>query len=96
MRVENGGSSRELSGNGVVIGHHDVGAEVMTFDKLTYAGNLASLRSVQDHSKHHFVQADIRDRTAVASALAEFRPDRIYHLAAESHVDRSISSAAER
>jgi dTDP-glucose 4,6-dehydratase len=73
----------------------DVGAEVLTFDKLTYAGNLANLRDVEDSPNHRFVRADICDRAAVATAFQEFQPDRIYHLAAESHVDRSIDGSAD-
>lgn len=73
----------------------DVGAEVLTLDKLTYAGNLASLRTVDAAPNHRFVRADICDRRAVVSALEEFQPDRIYHLAAESHVDRSIDGPAD-
>jgi dTDP-glucose 4,6-dehydratase len=73
----------------------DVGAEVLTFDKLTYAGNLASLRSVENLPNHRFLKADICDHRAVAAMLDEFKPDRIYHLAAESHVDRSIDGAAD-
>jgi dTDP-glucose 4,6-dehydratase len=69
------------------------GAKVLTIDKLTYAGTRTSLRSVDDHPNHHFVQADICDETAVARALFEFRPERIIHLAAETHVDRSITGA---
>ena len=73
----------------------EVGAEVLTLDKLTYAGNLANLAPVEDHANHRFVRADICDRTAVDAAVESFRPDRIYHLAAESHVDRSITGAAD-
>jgi dTDP-glucose 4,6-dehydratase len=73
----------------------EVGAEVLTFDKLTYAGNLESLSAVKDNPRHRFLKADICDPAAVAQAFAEFQPDRIYHLAAESHVDRSITGAAE-
>ncbi len=74
---------------------NEVGAEVLTFDKLTYAGSLASLAEVEGKPNHRFVQADICDAEAVASAISGFGPDRIYHLAAESHVDRSISGAAD-
>jgi dTDP-glucose 4,6-dehydratase len=69
------------------------GATVLTVDKLTYAGTRTSLKAVDDHPNHHFVQADICDETAVARALSEFRPQRIIHLAAETHVDRSITGA---
>jgi dTDP-glucose 4,6-dehydratase len=72
-----------------------VGAEVLNVDKLTYAGNLASLKSIDNASNYHFLKADICDRAAMATAMADFRPDRIMHLAAESHVDRSISGAGD-
>ena len=71
------------------------GYEVLNVDKLTYAGNLASLRDVDGKANYHFLQADICDRAAMEQAVALFRPDRIMHLAAESHVDRSITRAAE-
>ena len=71
------------------------GHQVLTIDALTYAGNLASLRDVEGHGNHRFLKADIRDRAAMDAAIADFRPDRIMHLAAESHVDRSINGAAE-
>ncbi|MFC3173279.1 dTDP-glucose 4,6-dehydratase [Novosphingobium bradum] len=71
------------------------GYEVLNVDKLTYAGNLASLRDVEGRANYRFLQADICDRAAMEQAVAGFRPDRIMHLAAESHVDRSITGAAE-
>ncbi|HWU01961.1 MAG TPA: dTDP-glucose 4,6-dehydratase [Novosphingobium sp.] len=71
------------------------GYEVLTIDALTYAGNLASLRAVEGRGNHRFVQADIRDAGAMQAAVAGFRPNRIMHLAAESHVDRSITGAGE-
>jgi len=71
------------------------GHEVLTIDALTYAGNLASLRAVEDNPRHRFLKADIRDGAAMTAAVADFRPDRIMHLAAESHVDRSITGAAD-
>lgn len=66
------------------------GLEVLTFDKLTYAGNLASLAPVADNPRHRFVRGDICDAAAVREALEGFKPDLVMHLAAESHVDRSI------
>jgi len=72
-----------------------LGAEVLTVDKLTYAGNLESLRTIENAPNHRFLKADICDRGAIADAFASFRPDRVYHLAAESHVDRSITGAAD-
>ncbi|MDB5711825.1 MAG: dTDP-glucose 4,6-dehydratase [Sphingomonas bacterium] len=73
----------------------DKGEDVLTIDALTYAGNLASLRPVEDQPNHRFLRADIRDHVAMEQAIADFRPDRIFHLAAESHVDRSITGAAD-
>ncbi|QHQ34088.1 dTDP-glucose 4,6-dehydratase [Algicella marina] len=70
------------------------GLEVVNLDALTYAANIANVASVAGHPNYAFVQADIRDRTAVDSALAEHQPDAVMHLAAESHVDRSIDGPA--
>ena len=72
----------------------DVGAAVLVVDKLTYAGNLASLAPVADRSGYQFVQADICDAGALEQAIIAFQPDAIMHLAAESHVDRSIDGPA--
>ena len=63
---------------------------VVNVDKLTYAGNLETLGAVQGHERHVFRQIDICDGQAIRAVLEECRPDRIMHLAAESHVDRSI------
>lgn len=68
--------------------------EVLNLDKLTYAGNLESLETVADSPRYRFVQADIADSEQVAATLAEFQPDAVMHLAAESHVDRSIDGPA--
>ncbi|MCY1281500.1 dTDP-glucose 4,6-dehydratase 2 [compost metagenome] len=68
--------------------------EVLNLDKLTYAGNLESLASVADSPRYQFVQADIADSEAVSAVLARFQPDAVMHLAAESHVDRSIDGPA--
>ena len=64
--------------------------EVLNFDKLTYAGTLTTVEGVAQSDRYRFVQADICDADAVCRAIAGFRPDVITHLAAESHVDRSI------
>ncbi|MET3761236.1 dTDP-glucose 4,6-dehydratase [Sphingomonas sp. UYEF23] len=69
--------------------------DVLTIDALTYAGNEASLREVAGRPNHRFLKGDIRDRAAMAEAFASFRPDRVMHLAAESHVDRSITGALD-
>ena len=71
------------------------GFDVLTLDALTYAGCKASLRAVEGRNNHRFLEADICDRAAMDTAIAGFRPDRIMHLAAESHVDRSITGAAD-
>ena len=70
-------------------------AEVLNLDKLTYAGNLDSLKPIEGANNYSFVQADICDRNAVVAAIEGFRPDHIMHLAAESHVDRSITGAGD-
>ena len=70
------------------------GERVVTVDKLTYAGNLDNLASVIDHPNHVFICADICDRTAMAAVLRDHCPRTLYHLAAESHVDRSIDGPA--
>ncbi|AOT09691.1 dTDP-glucose 4,6-dehydratase [Pseudoalteromonas luteoviolacea] len=68
---------------------------VINFDKLTYAGNLESLKSVEGNERYHFVQGDICDRSLVAHTFEKYQPDFIMHLAAESHVDRSIDGPGE-
>jgi dTDP-glucose 4,6-dehydratase len=73
----------------------EIGAEVLNFDKLTYAGNLASLKEVENYPNYQFVQADICDFTTVSKIFASFKPNYIMHLAAESHVDRSITGAKD-
>ena len=69
--------------------------EVLNLDKLTYAGNLESLASIASNSRYEFVQADIIDQATVSAVLARFEPDAIMHLAAESHVDRSIDGPSD-
>ncbi|MDI3379565.1 dTDP-glucose 4,6-dehydratase [Acinetobacter sp. V89_7] len=68
--------------------------EVLNVDKLTYAGNLESLASVADHPRYTFSQTDICDRAALDELFENFQPDAVMHLAAESHVDRSITGPA--
>ena len=71
----------------------DLGGEVVNVDALTYAANLASLSAVADDPRYTFVHADICDAGAMAQVFAEHRPDAVMHLAAESHVDRSITGS---
>jgi dTDP-glucose 4,6-dehydratase len=66
------------------------GERVVNVDALTYAGNLDSLGEFARHPNHEFVRADIRDQSAVDGLFATYRPRAVMHLAAESHVDRSI------
>jgi dTDP-glucose 4,6-dehydratase len=68
--------------------------QVINLDKLTYAGNLDSLAEVIPHPRHTFVYGDIADRTLVADLLQRTQPSAVVHLAAESHVDRSIEGPA--
>lgn len=68
---------------------------VVNVDKLTYAGNLESLAEVSGNARYAFMQADICDRNALDKIFAEHQPDAVMHLAAESHVDRSITGPAE-
>lgn len=70
------------------------GHEVLVLDKLTYAGSEASLAEVARNPRFQFLRADICDGAAVAGAFESFRPDRVAHLAAETHVDRSIDAPA--
>jgi dTDP-glucose 4,6-dehydratase len=69
-------------------------ARVVVFDKLTYAGNLDNLEVVEKDARYEFVQGDLCDREQVRATLARVRPDLIFNLAAESHVDRSIDGPA--
>ncbi|NYT74341.1 dTDP-glucose 4,6-dehydratase [Halomonas sp. QX-2] len=78
---------RELIQNSA---HH-----VVNVDKLTYAGNLESLANVETNERYTFVQADICDANAMQQLFEKYQPDVVMHLAAESHVDRSIDGPAE-
>jgi len=73
----------------------ELGHEVVNLDKLTYAACLASLDPVAGNPRYGFVRADICDRATLDRILAEARPDAVIHLAAESHVDRSITAAGD-
>ena len=64
--------------------------EVLNYDKLTYAGNLDTLKEIAGHSNYQFIQGDICQRSMIKEALTKFQPDVIVNFAAESHVDRSI------
>ena len=68
--------------------------EILNIDKLTYAGNLESLKEIEQDLKYQFKQIDICDTEQITAAIEEFQPNAIMHLAAESHVDRSIDGPA--
>ena len=69
--------------------------EVLNIDKLTYAGNLASLKEIETNDRYSFIKADICNSDEVEKVFKEFEPDAVMHLAAESHVDRSIDGPAQ-
>lgn len=69
---------------------NETDSNVLNIDKLTYAGNLESLASINDNPRYQFLYADICDKVAMTKAFDDFEPDIVMHLAAESHVDRSI------
>jgi len=73
----------------------NTGHDVLNFDKLTYAARRASLIDLEGHPRYRLLRADICDPVAVASVMQTFRPEVIFHLAAESHVDRSIDSPGQ-
>lgn len=72
---------------------NEVGCEILNIDKLTYAGNLQSLASIGNNPNYRFSQTDICDLGALRQLFESFQPDGVMHLAAESHVDRSITGA---
>lgn len=85
------GGAGFIGGNFVLNWLSDKGAEgIVNLDKLTYAGNLATLAPLQGDSRHVFVHGDIGDPGLVARLLDEYKPRAIVNFAAESHVDRSI------
>jgi dTDP-D-glucose 4,6-dehydratase len=69
------------------------GCDVLNVDKLTYAASLTSLDAVAGNARYRHLKADICDAHAMAAAFESFQPDAVMHLAAESHVDRSIMMA---
>ena len=87
------GGAGFIGGNFVLAAVAD-GLRVVNLDKLTYAGNLDTLQSLEGNPRHVFVQGDIGDRALLARLLAGHQPDAIVNFAAESHVDRSIEGPA--
>jgi len=92
-----------ITGGAGFIGNHVVRlflnkypqVQIYNLDKLTYAGNLENLKDVESKENYHFLKADITDKAAIDKLFQEFKFDAVIHLAAESHVDRSISAPDE-
>lgn len=76
-----------------LINHTD--HDVLNVDKLTYAGNLESLKTIQESSRYQFSKTDICDRASLDQLFKDFKPNLVMHLAAESHVDRSITGSKD-
>ena len=90
------GGAGFIGGNFVLDWLSDAGTEsIINLDKLTYAGNLETLASLKNDSRHTFVHGDIGDKELVSKLLQEYKPRAIVNFAAESHVDRSIHGPAE-
>ena len=88
------GGAGFIGANFVLSTLKDSGEPIVNLDKLTYAGNLGNLQSLRNDSRHVFVKGDICDRELVRRLLNQYKPRAIVHLAAESHVDRSIAGPA--
>jgi len=73
----------------------DLGHTAINVDKLTYAGNLSTLKEIENNPNYHFEKVDICNRAALDAVFEKYQPDGVMHLAAESHVDRSITGAGE-
>ena len=92
-----------ITGGAGFIGSHIVNyfynnykkSHIVVIDKLTYAGNIDTLKSLIGNDKYQFIQGDICQRSTVKNALSQFQPDVIINFAAESHVDRSIDGPFE-
>ena len=95
MKIFVTGGAGFIGGNFVLKQVIQEGNEVLNFDKLTYAGNLDTLKSVIGNDKYQFIQGDICQRSTMKNALSQFQPDVIINFAAESHVDRSIDGPFE-
>ncbi|KWC34193.1 dTDP-glucose 4,6-dehydratase [Burkholderia ubonensis] len=89
------GGAGFIGANFVLDWLHDNDEPVLNVDKLTYAGNLRTLQSLNDDSRHVFVRVDICDRAALDALFVQYKPRAVVHFAAESHVDRSIHGPAD-
>ena len=95
MKILVTGGAGFIGGNFVLKQVLQEGNKILNFDKLTYAGNLDTLKDVESHPDYQFIQGDICQRSDVEKALSQFHPDVIVNFAAESHVDRSIDGPFE-
>jgi dTDP-glucose 4,6-dehydratase len=95
MKIFITGGAGFIGGNFVLQQITETQNEILNFDKLTYAGNLNTLSSIEDNERYRFVQGDITDANQVWDVISIFRPDAIVNFAAESHVDRSIDGPME-
>ena len=89
------GGAGFIGSNFIRIALKNSGMHIINLDNLTYAGNLDSLRDVENDDRYTFIQGDICDQSLVAKIFTEYSPDAIIHFAVESHVDRSIDGPAE-
>jgi len=89
------GGAGFIGANFVLEWLHHSDEPILNVDKLTYAGNLGTLKSLRDNPQHMFAQVDICDGPAIEALFAKYKPRAVVHFAAESHVDRSIHGPAE-
>ena len=89
------GGAGFIGSNFILAARRGKRAEILNLDRLTYAGNPVNLDDLKADSAYRLLEGDIADRDLVRKALCDFSPTAVFHFAAESHVDRSIASAAE-
>ena len=95
MKLLVAGGAGFIGGNFIIRQIANTHNKILNFDKLTYAGNLNTLESIEDNERYTFVQGDIADESKVWETISTFKPDAIINFAAESHVDRSIDGPME-
>ena len=95
MKILVTGGAGFIGSNLVRLLIQEKGATVINLDKLTYAGNPESLADLTEHERYHFEKVDLCDAAALGEVFARYQPDAVMHLAAESHVDRSIDGPGE-
>ena len=95
MKILITGAAGFIGGNFVLKQIFETENETLNFDKLTYAGNLNTLKPIKNNKRYTFTEGDITDTNKVWNAISELQPDAIVNFAAESHVDRSIDGPME-